>query len=418
MDTVITNQQGRELTLSISGAPIKDAEGQVVGGVTLFHDVTEHRRMERELAARAGQMEVTLNAMQDGVTLTDEDGRIVLHNPAFARLVALEREPTLLSHSPQERGARLAFCHPDDRRPLTADEMPATQALQGNVVAGSHALEIHACALDGRELDLSVSAAPIRDRDGGIVGAVTVYRDVTEWREHERERVRMMDLVAHELRHPLAIVQMVDGLVRQDLTLTDREQAAKLCELLDFMDQGVAEMERLVQDLVDAAHLESSHLALDVGPADLAGLVRQVADEQMRLRGNAIQVDVPTRRVMVPVDRMRIAQVLTNLLTNAYKYSPANTPIQVRLRRRRGELCVEVHNEGPAILPEAQAHLFDRFYRVPGTVVLQGPQGGLGLGLYIVRALVEQHGGHIGVQSVAEQGTTFWFTLPLERTQP
>ncbi len=303
--------------------------------------------------------------------------------------------------------------------------MPATQALRGKELAGSHALELHARALDGQELNLSVGAAPLRDGDGQIVGAVAVYRDVTKRRELERERRRMMDLVAHELRHPLAILQIADELIRRDfaprgmpatdMTATDITRSDKLLEMLDFVSRGIAEMERLVQDLVDAAYMESGHMTLEIAPTDLAELVRRVADEEMRLRGNVIHVKAPKRRVMVLVDWMRMAQVLTNLLTNAYKYSPAGAPVRLRLTRRRGEARVEIHDEGPGIPQEAQVHLFERFYRVQGMKVQQGVEGGLGLGLYVCLQVVRLHGGQIGVESTAGHGTTFWFTIPLAR---
>jgi signal transduction histidine kinase len=133
----------------------------------------------------------------------------------------------------------------------------------------------------------------------------------------------------------------------------------------------------------------------------------------MRLHGTMIHIQAPKRRVMAVVDRMRIAQVLTNLLTNAYKYSPANTAVRLRLQRRRGEARVEVHDEGPGIPLEAQAHLFERFYHVPGIKAQQGAGSGLGLGLYLCFRLLQLHGGRIGVESMVGRGSTFWFTLPL-----
>ena len=110
---------------------------------------------------------------------------------------------------------------------------------------------------------------------------------------------------------------------------------------------------------------------------------------------------------------MRISQVLTNLLSNALKYSPPDRPVSVRLQRKKGVARIEVHDDGPGIPPESKPHLFERFYRVPGMKVLHGLSDGLGLGLYIARTLVELHGGKIDVESEERQGATFWFTLPL-----
>jgi signal transduction histidine kinase len=421
VDMRVRALHGREVDVSVSAGPVYAGwrvGGQIVGAIVVARDVTERRQMERERAAWASRLEVTLRTMQDGVTLTDREGSIVFSNVAFTTLFALDRDPTFCSRPLGERGARLAFSQPDGGQPLTADEMPVAQALHGKVLAGSHAMEIHARALDGRELDLSVSAVPLRDDEGRTVGAVTVYRDVTERREHDRERHRMMDLVAHELRHPLAILQMADELIRKDFARSDSipRRATwpdKLSELLGFVDHGVTEMERLVEDMVDASQVESGHLTLQLAPTDLAELVRRQTEEEMLLHGTEIHVQAPKRRVMALVDRMRIAQVLTNLLTNAYKYSPANAAVWLRLRRSRGEARVEVTDEGPGISLEAQGRLFERFYRVPGMKAQQGAGGGLGLGLYLCFHLVQLHGGRIGVESTVGRGSTFWFTLPL-----
>jgi signal transduction histidine kinase len=165
--------------------------------------------------------------------------------------------------------------------------------------------------------------------------------------------------------------------------------------------------------MVDASQVESGHLTLQLAPTDLAELVRRQTEEEMLLHGTEIHVQAPKRRVMVLVDRMRIAQVLTNLLTNAYKYSPAPAAVWLRLRRSRGEARVEVTDEGPGISLEAQGRLFERFYRVPGMTAQRGAGGGLGLGLYLCFHLVQLHGGRIGVDSEVGRGSTFWFTLPL-----
>src|SRR5262249_33011031 len=150
------------------------------------------------------------------------------------------------------RGTLLAF-RDTLGQPLPEEAMPATQALQGRVLAGANALELHARALDGRELDLSVSAGPLRDAEGNAVGAVTVYHDVTRRCQLERERVAMIDLVAHDLRHPLSILQVASHLIRHELASTDESQRDKAAELLDYTDTSINQLDRMVEDLREAA---------------------------------------------------------------------------------------------------------------------------------------------------------------------
>ncbi len=120
---------------------------------------------------------------------------------------------------------------------------------------------------------------------------------------------------------------------------------------------------------------------------------------------------------MVDIDADRIGQVVTNYVSNALKYSAPDRPVAVSLRVANGEATVRVRDEGPGLTPEQQQHIWDRYRRVQGVAIqdnAQGAGGGLGLGLYISRGIIEQHGGRVGVESAPSQGSTFWFTLPLE----
>ncbi len=404
---------GHEWHLSATAAPVRDRDGHILAVVVVGRDVTERRRLERELAARASQIEGMFKAMRDGVTVTDLQGRILLSNPAFHRLFAIDRDPDYLSRLPEERAALVRMSDPASGRLLSADELPIMRAIHGVVLADSGAIDVHAWALDGRELDLNVSAAPFHDDREQIVGGLTVYRDVTRRRQLERERVNMVNMVSHELKHPLNIQQLAGGLIRSYFEHDEAPKQQALVETLDMLDTGVTQMGRLVSDLVEAAALETGQLALSLAPTDVAELARRVSDEQRLVAGRSLDVDTPKRQVMANVDAMRITQVLVNLLTNAFKYSPAGSPVRLRLRRAHGQARFEVRDAGPGIPYEAQQRIFERFYRVSGIKVQQGAGMGLGLGLYICRQLVELHGGRLDVDSQVGRGATFWFTLPL-----
>jgi signal transduction histidine kinase len=179
---------------------------------------------------------------------------------------------------------------------------------------------------------------------------------------------------------------------------------------LESLGRSVRRMEALVQDLLSAARHEPQRLALE--RQDLRELCRHVVQDQRLVTGRAITLSRPRKLALADVDTNRMTQVLSNLISNAHKYSQ-DAPIGVRLAVTGGYARISVTDDGPGIPLEAQEHLFQRFYRVPDIEPLHDGDGGLGLGLAICRELVEQHQGHIGVESLPGRGSTFWVTVPL-----
>jgi signal transduction histidine kinase len=188
-------------------------------------------------------------------------------------------------------------------------------------------------------------------------------------------------------------------------------------EQFEQLGHDVERLERLVNDLNEAARAQQAGIELNPESCDLRSLCQQVAEEQMETTARVIALDLPRKPLAAVIDCSRIEQVLTNLVTNAIKYSPPEAPISVALRRQGSKAHISVRDEGPGIQPDALAHVFERFYRVPGAQVLSGSASGLGLGLYICKSLIERHGGQIGAESKPGRGSTFWFTLPLPNAE-
>jgi signal transduction histidine kinase len=177
---------------------------------------------------------------------------------------------------------------------------------------------------------------------------------------------------------------------------------------IDQMDRGLHRVLRLVSDLLDIARIERDHFVIQPTPSNLADLVREVVDGQ-RLADELHQyiVNTPTQ-VTGTWDRVRLEQVLTNLITNAAKFSAPGTDIQVQVRSDNASVVLSVADQGSGIAPEAIGQLFQPFARVGG----ERDVTGTGLGLYITKAIVEAHGGRIWVESVVGRGTTFFVRLP------
>ncbi|HET8630029.1 MAG TPA: ATP-binding protein [Thermomicrobiales bacterium] len=214
--------------------------------------------------------------------------------------------------------------------------------------------------------------------------------------------------VSHDLRTPLAAIRAAAGsLLQEDIEWdpeTRREFAATI-------DEEAARLNRLVGALLDMSRLEAGALRARTGLYPLDDLVRPVvARLAPRAADRPIAVDLPADLPPVPLDPVQIDQVLTNLLENALKYSPAGTPIAVTATREGGAMVVRVADRGPGIPRHERAHVFDKFYRLRAAA----PGAGSGLGLAIARGLVEAHGGHIWVEDTPGGGATFAFALPLE----
>ena len=178
------------------------------------------------------------------------------------------------------------------------------------------------------------------------------------------------------------------------------------------MLRQVDRLTSLVNDLLDVSRIERGKLALRPEPVDLAELVAGVVEDfrgQAPLR--ALSLEVPGAPVVARVDAVRIEQVLANLLENALRYTPEQSPVEIRLGQQAGQAQIEVTDHGPGIPLDQQPLLFTRFYRVRSDPTR--PHGGLGLGLYISRQIIELHGGEIGFSTAPDRGSTFFFRLPL-----
>jgi two-component system phosphate regulon sensor histidine kinase PhoR len=356
-----------------------------------------------QLLHQAAELETIIEAIPSAVAVCDCDGRVTRIN-AFGTAVFGNPARGIGRGSPFTR--RL---YQPNGPPMAPDEYPLARALRGET-ATDFRFEVHRES-DGEELELLASFAPLYDSSGEIVGAVCAASDITGISRLERQKVEFLSVASHELKTPLTSLKILTQLTQRRLVRAGVAEA----EQLVGMERSIGRMELLVNDLLDISRIEGGKLALRIAESDLGALCRNVAEEQMTASERHIEVNVPAKPLTVPMDAERIAQVITNLVSNALKYSNNDCPVTLSARRERDSALVSVHDEGAGIPPEAQELLFERFYRVPGVQVQTGSEVGMGLGLYISREIVERHGGRIWVESAVGEGTTFFFTLPWRR---
>jgi len=245
-------------------------------------------------------------------------------------------------------------------------------------------------------------------------------------RESHQRMDEFLSMASHELRTPLTTIKGNVQLSKRQLKklagkITKPEelnsQIGAIEGLLDRADHQVSFLTRLVSDLLDVSRIQANMLELHIEsePSDLVAIVRMAVQDQRRaLPKRTLHLQAPSEMIVpVIVDPERIGQVVTNYLTNALKYSPADKPVEISVRVEENQARVSVRDEGPGLSLEEQEHIWDQFYRVPGVEVQSGSSVGLGLGLHICRTIIERHHGRVGVQSAPGKGATFWFVLPL-----
>ena len=307
------------------------------------------------------------------------------------------------------------------RRPVPN---PADKVLRDRTIAGlaNHTVLI---AKDGREFPIDDSAAPILAADGALLGVVLVFRDISGRRQYERERAVLLDneqkasrakdlflaALSHELRTPLTAVLGWVKMLRAGL-MTDKAATERA---LDVIERNARHQGRLIDDLLDVSRIVNGKVALQLGPVDLARLVESAVDSMRPsadLRGISL-TRVADRAVgTVQGDAGRLQQVVANLLSNGVKFTPAGGGVDVRLVGAHDRARIIVTDTGRGIDAAFLPHVFEAFRQATGATGRADP--GLGLGLAIVRYLVELHGGTVSASSEGHgKGATFTVELPL-----
>jgi PAS domain S-box-containing protein len=487
---VITTLDGRDVWLSITGAPLRDEDGRVVGAVSAARDVTEQLHMQQRTHQALEALLTTARSLVDP-TLAPElvAEPSVTHGSALAHWLAELTRRTLgcrrVSIHLVEPGTRL-------RRPMAV--VGLAPELEAAWWADQEALQVRygedASAADQARLEASgtlvidmrqppydqmpnpygmstVLVVPLRVHED-VVGVLSLdyegepspfpsdQRELAEavaqlaalilererlLREREESRANELALLSanqrmdeflgiasHELKTPItsvkANIQMAERRLQPFLSpepLTEHLSESELVELLERLsllltraDTSVGYLVRLVDDLLDVSRIHADKLEIEMRPLDLVGPVHEVVEEQRQLHPRrTILAALPDGEVRVAADADRVGQVITNYLTNALKYSKAESPVQVSVDTADGMARVAVRDRGQGLAPEERGRVWERFYRAPGITVQSGSGTGLGLGLHISRTIIERHGGQVGVESEVGRGSTFWFRLPL-----
>ena len=393
---------------------IQFIEERDVGRVWSFRDITERKRAEEELRQQREWFEVTLSSIGDAVITTDTEGKVTFLNPMAEMMTGWKTAEA--SGQPLEKVFNII--NEDTRKPA---RNPVDIVLRDGIVVG---LANHTTLIgkDGTERSIEDSAAPIRDAMGTISGAVMVFHDVTQRRraekalkEADRKKDHFLAILAHELRNPLVPIRnglQILNLAGKDPIIAENARS--------IMDQALNQLVRLVDDLLDVSRIATGKLKLRKERVELAALVQSAVETTRPLideQGHHLSVRLPPTSILLNADPTRLAQVFSNLLNNAAKYSEQGGHITLAAEPVGDEVIVRVTDRGIGISADHLPRIFHLFAQVE--TASDRSQGGLGIGLSLVRGLVEMHGGTIEARSDGPGcGSELIVRLPQAKREP
>jgi len=380
------------------------------------------RALWRDAEHERQRLELIIGSMAEGLLITNAQGAITSLNSSAQHLFALAEV-----YFEQETPTPLRQLAASTNVNWLSDLAEIVdQALAGNIVMHR---ELFAGAIgEAVPLTLSISAAPVHDASQAVtrpIGVVAVLDDITSNKQVEKLKDEFVSIVSHELRTPLtAIKGYTQHLIRRiERRLREARQKQQdtgpLRELpesydlrsLNIVQSETEHLERLVSDLLDLSRVQWGELNLQYTSFYLADvLAERVRLAQVSAEHYTIFLDIQVQDSRIVADQLRIGQVFGNILDNAIKFSPPGRQVTVKLQEQDDEYLISVIDQGIGVSPEYFDHIFERFYRVRNMASRQ--YSGIGMGLFVAKAIVEAHGGRIGFSRNQGIGSTFYFTLP------
>ncbi len=403
-----TSRAGARTALATTLVALALGLGLVALVIWLFaRNLAVRQRAAGVLHAERERFRATLTSIGDAVMVTDTHGRVTLLNPVARALTGWEGDAI---GRPIEEVFRIV-----NEETRDTVENPVTKVLREGAVVGlaNHTVLI---GRDGHEIPIDDRAAPIHDGRGRLAGVVLVFRDITErrageraLRDNDRRKDEFLAMLAHELRNPLAPIRNAAHTLGLLGNPDDRVQWVS-----GVIERQVELMTRLVDDLLDVSRITSGKIALRREPVAIGAVIAQAVETARpaaESRKETLEVAVAADVGWVDGDRARLVQAVGNLLDNAIKYTEEGGHIRLSARAEADEVAIAVRDTGVGIPADLLPHVFDLFTQADRS--LERRQGGLGIGLTLVRRLVEMHGGRVEAASEGPgRGSEFAIRLP------
>lgn len=409
----IKNKNKSVYTVLWNSAGIYDFNKKnIVATIAQGQDITKRKEAEKKNILYALQMEedkardeALLESLKDGIAAVDKEGKVIFMNHGFEYLTGYSRVDLIgkdfvkIIKLLDEKGNEV----PDDERP------GKTILSSGKAVFKKNFMCVRK---DGRPVSVSITATPILLKKE-IIGAVFDYVDVTEERETDRAKTEFASLASHQLRTPLTSLSLAAELLFPDISADLGKEEKKY---LKIINESIKEMKTLTEELLNISRIEMGTLGINPEPTDIKEFVDdlsknfliQLSEKSLKLKK---RID-PALPAKISIDQKITRQIFDNLISNAIKYNKLNGEIGVEVTKNKEEVVVGVSDTGYGIPKSQYGQVFKKFFRSDN--ILKFETKGTGLGLYIVKSLVEQCGGRVWFESTEGVGSEFFFSIPLK----
>ncbi len=362
-------------------------------------------RAQADAAEEQAKTEALFSSIGDGAITTDEFGKITRINPAGLRILGYKLADIQGAWFPN-----VIIALGEDGSPVSLIDRPITRAfLTGQPVSE----KMYYRRKNGEQLPVAVTVSPIIHNDRPI-GAIEVFRDVTLEFEIDPMKSEFISLASHQLRTPLSAIKTYTHMLMEGyMGPVTAEQTSSLSTIISASNR----MNELISTLLNITRIESGSISIQSKVLNMKKLIDEVIKE-VEHTAHSRQIELtmvaPAAQYPVKTDSLIAKEIITNLASNAIKYTPDGGRVTIRIANRPGNLLVSVQDTGFGIPKSARSQIFTKFFRAPNVVKLE--TSGTGLGLYLVRGLAEQLGGKVSFISEENKGSTFYFSLPRRPT--
>jgi two-component system phosphate regulon sensor histidine kinase PhoR len=395
------------LPLHFVASPVLDASKKPEAVVCVGKDLVGLSKMQ-EATQERDRLSAILSSLREGIIVLNDEGRIIQVNQAAVRLFQ-RAEPEFL-HRTLEDVLRFET---DSHRVTSQDVFSLLEQQKDGSIAEYK--ELLYTTSSGIKAYFKMSVLPLLQPGQTFRSIILSLQDVTELHNEEKMKLDFVSIAAHELRTPLTVIRGYLSLFKQGFQFTLEQK-----NYLDRVDAGIRQLSFIIENFLNVSRIQRGVLTINTVSVNWVAFVKKVVND-LQPEAQIKQISLtflpsPDELIDVRVDPVKMEEAVTNLINNAVNYTPNGGKIEVFLEKKENEIITHIRDNGKGIPQEALQNLFTKFYRVAGE--LSASVKGTGLGLFIVKTIVEMHKGKIWVNSEVGKGATFSFSLPIPHSLP